>query len=101
MRLQLFSLRHMGILSGEERTCVSDHQPTKMADERTGGDEKGSDNHPEYGRGPGGDLPTSNVVVRVKCVSLYCFGGHQGEHQCTSPSDDGVAFKYKHLDAEI
>lgn len=91
----------IGISSGEERTCVSDYQPTNVANERAGRDEEGSDNHPEDGCGPGGDLPTSDIVVRTECISLDCFGGHQGENQCASPSDDGVAFEYKHLNAEI
>lgn len=51
-----------------------------MPDERAGGDEEGSDDHPKDGCGPRWDLPTSDVVVRVECVSLYGFGCHQGEH---------------------
>lgn len=85
----------------EEHTCVSDYQPTKMPNERTRGDEEGSDDHPKDGCGPGGDLPTSNVIVWMECVSFYSFGGHQGEYQRTSPSNDSVAFEYEHLNAEI
>lgn len=101
MRLWLVSERVRWLYGEEEHTCVSNHQSTKMPDERAGGDEEGSDDHPEDRCGPGRDLPASDVVVRVECVSLYGFGSHQGEHQCTGPSDDGVALEYKHLNAEI
>lgn len=62
------------------RTCITNHQPAEMSEDRAGRNKERNDDHPEYRGAPRRDLPASDFVVWLECVGLNSFRGHQGEY---------------------